>query len=206
MIAEPTIRMNRVWAMPSADTLTIPPFRQLVKHYLHTSKVSVDPFARNCTWATYTNDLNPDTAAEYHLEAAEFLRLLIDRGVQADLVIFDPPYTLEQCARSYQNVGRTVTMRDTQIFGRWTEHKELIGQLTAANGIAISFGFHSNGIGMKYGFDVTDVLLVTHGAAHYDTICTVERKRVDPQAALWDDHNRPPETQDSRLDGGISND
>jgi hypothetical protein len=38
-----------------------------VKKYLIKVKVSVDPFARNNRWATYTNDLNPDTAAQTHL-------------------------------------------------------------------------------------------------------------------------------------------
>jgi hypothetical protein len=65
---EKAIPMRRVWAMPNASTFDIPPIRALVKKYLHQSKVSVDPFARNKRWATYTNDLNPETAAESHAE------------------------------------------------------------------------------------------------------------------------------------------
>ncbi len=179
------ILMNRTWAMPSADTLTIKPVRELVKRYLHTSNVSIDPFARNCRWATYTNDLSPDTAADYHLEAADFLRQMIADGISADVLIFDPPYTLEQCKRSYESVGRVVTMRDTQIWGRWTEHKELVSQLVSPEGYVLSFGYHSNGIGEKYGFRIIEILLVTHGAAHYDTICTVEQKVLDNQIAMF---------------------
>lgn len=177
--------MNRVWAMPSPDTLSIPPFRQLVKKYLHTATVTVDPFARNCTWATYTNDLNPDTAAEYHLDAAEFLRELKAKDVKADLIIFDPPYSLEQCKRSYESVGRVVTMRDTQVWGRWTEHKELIRDITGPGAVAITFGWNTNGIGKKYGFRIVEILLVAHGGGHHDTICTVERKVSSAQETLF---------------------
>ncbi len=170
------IQFSRQWAMPSADTFDIPPIREFVKKYLRQSKVSIDPFARNKRWATYTNDLNPDTAAEYHCDALDFLKMLKERGVVADLVIFDPPYSLEQCKRSYENVGRVVTMRDTQVWGRWTEHKDLINDMLAVSGVVLSFGWNSVGMGDGRRFDIDEILLVSHGAAHNDTICMAERK------------------------------
>ena len=90
------MKIARVWAMPSADTFDIAPIGEMVKRYLRASKVSVDPFARNKRWATDTNDLNPDTAAEWHMEAREFLETLKAQSVSADLVIFDPPHSLHQ--------------------------------------------------------------------------------------------------------------
>lgn len=174
------IVMNRTWAMPSADTLSIPPIRQLVKKYLHDAKVSVDPFARNCTWATYTNDLNPDTAAEYHLDAGEFLRTLINKGVRAQAVIFDPPYSLQQAKQVYQNVGRKFLLEDAQQVGRWSAEKEVIAKLLKPRGVCMSFGWHSNAMGEKRGFEIVEILLVAHGSAHNDTICTVERKLATP--------------------------
>ena len=42
--------------------------------------------------------------------------------------------------------------------------------------LIISFGWNSGGIGMKYGFEIERILLVTHGGWHNDTICTIERK------------------------------
>lgn len=94
VVTHNSILMNRTWAMPSASTFTIKPIRELVKRYLNKAEVSIDPFARNCGWATYTNDLSPDTTAGYHLPASEFLELMVERGVQADVVLFDPPYSL----------------------------------------------------------------------------------------------------------------
>lgn len=162
--------------MPNADTFTVQPIGEFVKDYLSRSKTSIDPFARNRNWATYNNDLNPDTTAESHLEAAEFLRGLRDRQVKADLIIFDPPYSIRQCAEMYKSVGRPVTMRDTQIFGRWTEHKNLCAELLTDDGVVLHFGWHSNGMGKKRGFLIETLLLVSHGGAHNDTICIAERR------------------------------
>lgn len=85
--------MRRAWAMPNSSTFDIAPIGSFVRRYLSASKVSVDPYARNKRWATYTNDLDPTTKAEYHLEALDFLQYLIDERVQADLIIIDPPYS-----------------------------------------------------------------------------------------------------------------
>lgn len=183
---ERAIPMRRVWAMPNPQTFDVPPIRALVKSYLHQSRVSVDPFARNKRWATHTNDLNPETAAESHVEASEFLRGLESQKVTADVVLFDPPYSLRQCTEVYGAVGKPVTMRDTQIFGRWTEHKEIVGRITRPGGHAISCGWNSQGIGLQNGFSVVEVLIVCHGGAHNDTIVTVERKVESAQSGLFE--------------------
>lgn len=168
--------IRRVWSMPNHNTLSVQPIGALVYSYLRQSKVSIDPFARDCDYCTYTNDLNPDTRAKYHLDALDFLKQLQSEGVQADLAIFDPPYSLRQCAEVYKSVGRPVTMRDTQIFGRWTEHKQILASLIQTGGFVISCGWNSQGMNLKNGFEIVEILLVCHGGAHNDTIVTVERK------------------------------
>lgn len=119
------------------------------------------------------------------MDALEFLQILVDRDVSADLLIFDPPYSLEQCKRSYESVGRVTTEKDTQVWGRWTDHKRLISKLIEPGGYALTFGWNSGGIGDKYGFDIIDGKLVTHGAGHNDTIVTVERRR-EPVRGLFE--------------------
>ena len=89
---------SRTWAMPSGDTFDVPPMGEMVKRYLKFAQVSVDPFARNKQWATHTNDLNPTTSAQHHMDARAYIRMLVDRGVIADLVNFDPPYSPLQVA------------------------------------------------------------------------------------------------------------
>jgi hypothetical protein len=165
------MKIERVWAMPNKDTFDAKPIRELVQNYLRVSKTSIDPFARNKSWATYTNDLNPETSAQYHMEAAEFLSSLVSQEVKVDLILFDPPYSLEQCVRSYAGVGRQVTQRDTQVWGRWTEHKDLCNKLLLPEGKFLYFGWNSNGMGKKRGFEIEEILLVAHGSAHPDNYC-----------------------------------
>ena len=44
------------------------------------------------------------------------------------------------------------------------------------NNKVISFGWNSGGIGMKYGFEISRILMVAHGGWLNDTICTIENK------------------------------
>lgn len=68
-----TIRFTRCFAMPNAETFSMKPVGEFVRAYLACSKVSVDPFARDRDWATYTNDINPKTKAQSHQDAEAFL-------------------------------------------------------------------------------------------------------------------------------------
>jgi hypothetical protein len=172
-------QFSYVWAMPDSNTFNIPAIRGLVKYYLSQAAISVDPFARNKRWATYTNDLNSETAAEYHLEAREFLAQLIEQGIQADLVIFDPPYSPTQVKECYGGVG----LKNDWI-GGWREERNLMSQLLKPDGIAISCGWNSIGLGVQRGFRKELILLVCHGREHNDTIVTVERKVVSAQLSL----------------------
>lgn len=186
---ERAIPMRRVWAMPNKNTFDIPPIRALVKSYLAKSTVSVDPFARNKRWATYTNDLNPETAADHHLKARDFLCLLIEQGIQADLVLFDPPYSRRQIAEVYAGSGLQFAQQDSQYHSlNWPAERAAITKLLAANGIVISFGWHSNGMnecGSNAGkYTIEEIMIVAHSGAHHDTIVTVERKVESAQAAL----------------------
>lgn len=179
------MRFNRIWAMPSGNTFEIAPIGALVKSYLAESQVSVDPFARNKRWATHTNDINPDTSAEYHLEATDFLRLLIKHGVQADLLIFDPPYSPRQVADCYAAAGITPSQKDTQN-GRWyAECRDLALKVLTEKAMVISCGWNSVGMGSSRGFVMDEVLMVYHGGAHNDTIVTVERRLPEDQHSLF---------------------
>ncbi len=171
--------------MPSADTFDVPTIKGFVQKYLMKSKTSIDPFARNKRWATYTNDLNPETAAEYHMDALDFLKIFQDKGESIDLCIFDPPYSIEQCKRSYNNVGRKVTMRDTQIWGRWTELKDVINSIMIVGGIVLSFGWNSIGMGMNRKYEIIDGMIICHGGAHNDTICIAEKKCIEEQKLFY---------------------
>ena len=179
------VKIKREWAMPNHLTFSIKPIGELVKRYLRDSQISIDPFARNNRWATYTNDLNPDTAADSHLFALDFLSELKDKNVKADLIIFDPPYSLRQVKECYEGVGKDFTFADSKNAGHWAKEKDICAELLDDNGVFLHFGWHSNGIGKKRGFEIVELLLVAHGRCHNDTICTVERKIVSKVADLF---------------------
>jgi hypothetical protein len=171
------MNITRKWAMPSADTFDVPPIGEFVKSYLRKSKVSVDPFARNKRWATYTNDLNPKTAAECHMPALDFLRELAAKDVKADLIIFDPPYTINQIEEVYAGIGRAkFTFEEYSHLGRWNDEKNICNEILTPAGMFLHFGYHTNGMGKERRFEIAEILMVAHGGARYDTICMAERK------------------------------
>ena len=92
-----------------------------------------------------------------------------------DTVLYDPPYSPRQVSECYKKLGKTVDMKTTQS-SYWAYHKKEISRIVKKNGIVISCGWNSGGIGKKYGFEIIEILLVPHGGAHNDTIVVVEKK------------------------------
>lgn len=168
--------------MPNSDTFSIPTIGEFVRKYLLKSKVSVDPFARNKRWATHTNDLNPDTAAEHHMDAESFLLSL--SGVKADLVLFDPPYSPRQISECYKSIGMEVGMKDTQSAILYQRVRQSVLAVLTEDATVLSFGWNSVGMGKKNGFEIVEIMLVCHGGAHNDTICLAE-KRLKPESDLF---------------------
>lgn len=170
------MKFVRTFAMPDAETFSIKPIGEFVRAYLACSQVSVDPFARNRDWATYTNDIDPNTTAKSHNDAELFLMNLAARQIKADLGIFDPPYSPRQISEHYRSLGREPTAQDTQNGRLYRRVRDMLDKVIAPGGIVLSFGWQSNGMGIKRGYELLDILLVSHGGGHNDTICIAERK------------------------------
>jgi len=162
--------INRVWAMPNKWTFTIKPIAELLARYVGDGKGWIDPFAGENSPAEITNDLNPNSPATFHLDAGDFLEQLNGNGYNG--ILFDPPYSLRQVKEIYGSIGKPVTGLELN-FGNL---RYAIEQLIIPGGTAISFGWNSTGIGKTRGFEIIEILLVSHGRAHNDTIVTVERK------------------------------
>lgn len=169
------IQITRKWAMPNKNTFDIKPINELIHRY-KTKGVIIDPFANKNKIATITNDLDTQYDTDYHLDALDFLKLFDDSSV--DMVLYDPPYSPRQVSECYKKLGRTVNMQTTQA-SYWSNQKKEVSRITKKDGIAITCGWNSGGIGKKYGFEIVEILLVPHGGWHNDTIITVERKISD---------------------------
>ena len=176
--------------MPNKQTFDIEPINDLLSRYLYNYKplmgdawgkrspTSVDPFANTSKLATITNDIDPQYDTDYHMDALDFLK---DRETGlADIVLFDPPYSPRQVSEVYKSLEMSVNMQTTQS-SFWGDLKREIARVVKHNGIVITCGWNSGGIGEQYGFEIKEILLVAHGGWHNDTIVTVERKVADQQ-------------------------
>lgn len=133
----------------------------------------IDPFANNSKIATITNDIDTQFETTYHMDAIDFLNMFAPNSI--DTVLYDPPYSPRQVSECYKKLGITVNMQTTQA-SYWSKQKEAISRIVKKDGIVITCGWNSGGIGKKYGFEIMEILLVAHGGWHNDTIVTVERK------------------------------
>jgi hypothetical protein len=168
------MKFSREWAMPSGDTFSIPPIAEFVARWTEGCEVIVDPFARNSKVGTITNDLNPQTSADWHMDSRIFLQMLWEKRVCADAVLFDPPYSPHQIKEIYESIGLRCKGGDTQNGALYRECREMMNTLLRLGGIALSFGWNSCSFGED--FAIREILLVAHGGAHNDTICVASEK------------------------------
>lgn len=160
--------------MPNKNTFDILPIKEFIERN-KAEGIIIDPFANKNRIATITNDLDEQYDTDYHLDALEFLKMFDDNSV--DMVLYDPPYSPRQVSECYKALGKTVNMSTTQA-SYWSNHKKEISRIVKDGGKVITFGWNSGGIGKKYGFEITDILMVAHGGWHNDTLCTLEVKKV----------------------------
>lgn len=161
--------------MPNKWTFQIQPIATLLKKYVGDGVGWIDPFAGENSPAEITNDLNPDRPAKFHLYAHDFAKQL---DGMYNGVLFDPSYNLSQIKECYDNIGADYP-NNWNLDASFGKVKDTLSAKIKGNGIAISFGWSSNGFGINRGFEIEEIMLVPHGGHHYDTIVVVERKVQD---------------------------
>lgn len=167
------MKMNRVWAMPSAWTFQIKPITELLKRY-DVGENWADPFCGSSCLAQYRNDLDPQNSqATYHYESKDFAEIL---PANLSGVIFDPPYSLHNVMQHYKSVGKSELCK-TNPTGAYPQTKDILATKIKSGGYVISFGWNSIGFGKKREFEIIEILLVSHGGNRNDTIVTVEQKQ-----------------------------
>lgn len=166
--------MARARALPNRDTFSVGPIGAFIERNINRSGLVADPFARNSLIADLRNDLNPHTLADFHMDAVEFLSMLVTDGRRVTTVLFDPPYSPRQITESYAAAGLTATMQDTQNARFYRRCREVIEQLLQPGGVVLSFGWNSVGMGARW--KRLETLIVCHGGAHNDTICCADTR------------------------------
>jgi len=144
--------ITRKWAMPNKRTFTIKPIKELIEKYKVEN--TIDPFP-------------------YPYKEDVLVCLKRYNNNSTSCVLFDPPYSPRQLKECYDNQGMVLHDTKSSVWAKW---KDEIARVIEPNGICISFGWSTNGLGKCRGFEIVDILLVAHGGNHNDTICVVEKK------------------------------
>ena len=147
------IEFERHWCMPSHKTFTIKPFKELIAAELGSNYVDPFPYP-------------------FVKDAIDYLKTIHDNSV--DHLVFDPPYSQRQLKEKYHSAGLSFNHPMNNSY--WSNCRKEISRIVKSTGKVISFGWNTNGIGIKHGFKITKVVLVAHGSQHNDTIATVEVK------------------------------
>lgn len=169
------IKITKQWAMPNGKTFTIKPIKEIIEREVACAKgVIIDPFANSCKYGTLRNDLNPEFDTQYHLDALDFLKQIEDES--ADLVLYDPPYSISQAAELYKAYGKEKLEVNVANMRYWKLCKDNIARILKKGGRVICCGWNTNGLGINRGFGMTEILIVSHGGSKNDTLVTVETK------------------------------
>src|ERR1700693_4092315 len=146
------MKIDRVWAMPSPETFTIRPIRELIERYLDDG-VWIDPFCRDSIFKTrcsLTTDINPRFAGTHSGDALDFLKSRPAGSV--DGVLFDPPFSPRQVKEAYQGFGPLDTTR-----AFYSDRKREAARVLKMGGVAIVCAWNSLGLGIKNGMELEEV-------------------------------------------------
>lgn len=159
--------ITRAWAMPSRWTFKIGPIAELLdRHCGRPGLTILDPFAGSSRRGTLRNDIRRSG-----IDSLEWMQGLLAASTAVDVVLFDPPYSPRQISEVYQSAGVKVTQFHTSS-AWWREMKEAAVAMLKPEGLAITFGWNTNGFAR---LPIIEILLVAHGGAHNDTLVTVQR-------------------------------
>ena len=152
------------------------PFRRMWEFYSQTAiamgampglDLGIDPFARNCEWAfPMTNDINPNTRANYNLDAEDFLA-----------VCEDPPFSDRQSKEAYGTTN--LYAADS---GKMSRISKIMGRMIRHRGFIIKAGFNTNPPAAN--FELVEVCLVTLGGNRNDVLFSVWQKTT-PTLQEW---------------------
>ena len=159
--------------MPNKFTFQMKPVAGLLGRHVLPGYTVVDPFCGSSRLGQHRNDL-----AESGVDANQYMDSLIEaRGEGwADVCLLDPPYSPRQISEHYKSAGLPVGAKETQNARLYSGAIERMDRVLKIGGKAIRCGWNSCGFGVTRGYVLNEVLLVCHGAAHNDTIVTVETK------------------------------
>lgn len=165
------MKFTRSFGMQTKDTLRCTEAFSVVRKYLEGKQV-IDPFARNCEFAyPYTNDINPNTKAQDHMDVEEYLEYWERQQWIFDGAIYDPPFSDRQTKEAY-GVTNLYTLP-----GKVLRIEQSLGDLIHPGGYVVKFGYNSNFT--HKAFECVEIKLVRYGGSLNDMIISVHKKTFE---------------------------
>lgn len=134
--------------------------------------LAIDPFARNCTWAfPMTNDVNPNTRANYNLDAEEFLDIAFKGAGRYWIGLLDPPFSDRMSKDKYGTSNLYAS--DS---GKMKRIQQRLANLIHTGGYIIKAGYNTNP--PARGWELQEVAIVALGASRNDVLFSVWKKTI----------------------------
>lgn len=127
-------------------------------------KPSIDPFARDCTWADITNDLDTGTKADYNLDALDFMKRFDNNSIK--IVFFDPPFSTSQ-EKKY-SINSNLYAKDSNKISKL--YHECFRVLDVG-GVMLKLGYNSTR--PHSGFVLNRCIIVNFGGSRNDVLCSI---------------------------------
>lgn len=141
---------ERVFAMPNHKTFEIKPIKELInKERIAGEFLDLFPYP-------------------YDKDALELAKSIKDNSIW--FLLYDPPYSQRQLFEMYKKLGKDLQSNAAY----FKELDKEIDRIMTPKGKVIRFAWNSKRISKN--FEIKRILLVNHGAAHNDTIVTVQQK------------------------------
>lgn len=127
----------------------------------------IDPFARNCKWGTITNDLNSKFECDYNMCALEFSNILIETKTKAKIILFDPPFSINQAER-YKEEGMNNLYTNPNLISNLCKN---LSSILSPNGYFIKLGYNSTRPNKN--LELVELTVVNFGGSRNDVIVSV---------------------------------
>ena len=164
------IEFTRSMGRQTKNTLECNIAYSIVHKYLSGLK-TIDPFARNCEFAhPYTNDINPNTNAQDHLDAEDYLEYWNLMKVKFQGAILDPPFSARQDKEIYGDANLYTQP------GKMKRIELALGNLVEAGGYVVKFGYNSNF--SHDAFTCVGIHLIRYGGSMNDLIVSIHQRTL----------------------------
>lgn len=134
---------------------------------------SLDPFARNCPAFSHTNDIDPNTKAQTHLDALVFMQAQKTLEREFDLIWFDPPFSSRQSNEIYE--GHVNVYTDPGYLKRLYS---TIPYLLSKGGFFVKWGYNTNNP-MPSILKLEDLFMFPQGANKNDVLVSIYRRTAE---------------------------